>query len=182
MSEKPESALGAVTAQTAPGSHTVEGLTIEDVKSLLRYEPDTGRFYWLVTRTGSARAGTLAGGLTSCGHRKIRVQRKQYMEHRLAWFYVYGVWPSGQIDHINQVKTDNRIANLRDVDQRMNSLNITKARADSRTGFKGVRNDRGRFEATINTDGRRRSLGRFDTAEAAHARYMGEKRATGAVK
>ncbi len=46
-----------------------------------------------------------------------------YKAHRLAWFYVHGVWPKEQIDHINGDKADNCIANLRLADFSKNQAN-----------------------------------------------------------
>ena len=78
-----------------------------------RYDPETGLFF----RFGSAR---VLGSLNSDGYVKIKMRGQTVLAHRLAWFYVHGVWPEFVIDHRNEVRHDNRIRNLRDIRQRKN--------------------------------------------------------------
>lgn len=85
-------------------------LTQEALKEVLNYDPETGLFTWAKQR-GSARKGSLAGCLDR-GHLIIRVNKQQYLAHRLAWMYMYGYFPATDIRHINKVKDDNRIDNL----------------------------------------------------------------------
>lgn len=98
------------------------------------------------------------------------------MLHRLIWVYAYGQEPEGVIDHINGVKTDNRLANLRDVPQRVNMQNQTRAHRQSSTGVLGVFPAGRRFISKISVDGLQRELGRFDTTAEAHAAYIAAKR------
>lgn len=51
----------------------------------------------------------------SDGYLKGRVDRVEVKAHRVVWACFHGKWPKFQIDHINRIKTDNRIENLRDV-------------------------------------------------------------------
>ena len=101
----------------------------------------------------------------------------------MAWAYVYGEWPQGAIDHINRVKTDNRIENLRVASYSLNAHN-TALRATNCSGVKGVslrslRNGKRpskKWVASIMVNGTRKHLGTFFTLEeAAKARANAEK-------
>ena len=106
---------------------------MSDVFDDLSYDKDTGLFIW----TGGVRKGNIAGSLDEYGYIRIQVKGKKHRAHRLAWLFCSGAFPIGEIDHINRVKTDNRICNLRDVSSSKNSEN-TKLRSDNKSGIKGV--------------------------------------------
>ena len=89
-------------------------LTQKRLKELFYYDPVTGVFTRLHS-TSNVKAGRATGNLNTGGHLGFLVDKKMYQAHRLAWLYVHGDWPNSQIDHINGVRTDNRIENLRDV-------------------------------------------------------------------
>lgn len=82
------------------------------IKALLSYNPDTGEFRWLQT-WGRAKSGSIAGWLSSTGHRYIKVAGLETTAARLAWLYVYGSLPSTELEHINSNSDDCRITNLR---------------------------------------------------------------------
>lgn len=106
-------------------------------RELLDYNPDTGDFTWKVS-SGRVKAGSPTGASTSSdGYRQIGILGKLYLAHRVAWIITYGKWPDGQIDHINRIRHDNRICNLRDVPQHINARNA-KLRADNKSGIRGV--------------------------------------------
>ena len=88
--------------------------------------------------------------------------RRQYKAHRLAWFYVHGEWPDGEIDHINWVKNDNRICNLRVVTHSENMQN-------TRRQDKGVTFKRGYWRARISLNKHQIFLGHFKNKEDAIA-------------
>lgn len=91
------------------------------------------------------------------------------LAHRLAWFLHYGVWPAGSIDHINGIRHDNRLVNLRDVTAAENSMN--RRGEVNASGYPGVTKCHKRWGARIVVNGKRLWLGQHDTPEQAHATY-----------
>lgn len=82
-----------------------------DLVEALRYDPETGRFFWKV-RCGNKRPGQRAGADHKFNGRKITIDGYAYSEARLAWFYMNGKWPIGRVLHRNKAHNDNRWANL----------------------------------------------------------------------
>lgn len=147
-------------------------LTARRVRELLIYDPLTGLFLWRVNRTGSARAGTIAGTLDTDGYRQIRIDGRLYLAHRLAWLYVHGRWPRSDLDHCDLDRDHNAIENLRPCTQSENNAN-TRVRSDNILGRKGVTYDaqRKRYRARIRKRGRLYHLGWFKRIEDAAAAY-----------
>jgi len=155
----------------------MSNLTQERLKELLDYDPETGVFTWLESR-GSVTAGAVAGSRRKDGYRKIKINQKFYLEHRLAWLYVHGKFPLDQIDHINGVKDDNRLDNFREVDHRENQRN-TKRHFDNASGVTGVcwNKAAGKWHSRITSATKLENLGYFDNFfEACCARKSAEKR------
>lgn len=145
-------------------------LTHSKLLELVNYDPETGVFTNKVQRVKSL-AGKVLGFVHPQGYLQARILYKNYLLHRLAWFYVYGEWPSKSIDHINGDKKDNRICNLRDIKQSENMQNIPNALSRSKSKVRGVSWDatRNKWTAHICVDGKQKNLGRFyDLDEAAH--------------
>jgi hypothetical protein len=156
----------------------VSELTAERLRELLNYDPETGMFTQRVARR-SVQVGHTAGYVSkSLGYRYICVDRVDYLAHRLAWLHVHGEWPADMIDHINGDKADNRIENLRQVNNRLNMQNLRQARRGTASGLLGVSRHPGdRWTAGIRlADGTRKYLGIFDTPEEAHEVYLTAKR------
>ncbi|WP_430318310.1 HNH endonuclease [Pseudomonas nitroreducens] len=107
------------------------------IGELLSYDGLTGEFRWKVKPARRISAGAVAGCLDGKGYWQIRVFGKRHFAHRLAWELFYGVKPTGEIDHKNGVKTDNRIENLRIAMPAQNMANHGISRANT-SGFKGV--------------------------------------------
>ena len=147
-------------------------LTAERLRELLDYDPETGVFTWRAN-VGRARAGMVAGSISARGYWKIGLFGATWVAHRLAWLWVYGVWPKGLLDHRNRVKTDNRISNIREATNIENNQNRTPF-VGTISGYQGVRLHRrcGLWQARIQADGQSRSLGYYPTAEIAHAAYL----------
>lgn len=149
-------------------------LTVERLRELLRYDPETGYFFRLLTRPGSAPAGSIAGSINGLGYRKIAIDGKTYSAGRLVWFYVTGEWPEGHVDHRDRDKDNNRFVNLRDATRAQNRAN---SRRSAVSGLKGAYpGPRGRWRAAITTGGKTRHLGAFTTAEEAHQAYLAAAR------
>lgn len=111
-------------------------LTAERLRELLSYDPETGLFRWRVSR-GRAKAGMSTGYVNNEGYSLIGIDQRLHKAHRLAWLYVHGVWPTDQLDHINNIRHDNRIANLREATNAENGQNRVK-RVDNTTSKTGV--------------------------------------------
>jgi len=150
-------------------------LTQARLKELLDYDPDSGIFTWLVSR-GNVRAGTVISNTNKDGYICIKVSGKQYKAHRIAWLFVYGVWPKNEIDHKDTIRNHNWIDNLRDVTKSGNQQNLIKARCDNKTGLLGVSYHQGKYQSAIKIDRKNIHLGIFSTPEEAHQAYISAKR------
>lgn len=151
-------------------------ITSDEARQMFDYNPHTGSLKWKNKRSGVS-SDREAGCFEQDGYRQIRVNGASIRAHRLVWLIVTGDWPSKHIDHINGIKSDNRFANLRDVDNTTNRQNVKGAfRSNKTTGLLGVHLDRGKFRARIRSRGKSIHLGRFDTAHEAHEAYLDAKR------
>lgn len=150
-------------------------ITQERLRSLLTYDPFTGEFRWLAQPGASRRplVGTVAGSPDNSGHIKIKIDGVAYSASHLAWFFVYGLWPT-MLDHEDVTPANNRIWNLRESTRQGNSAN-RRAYSNSQTGVKGVtyRAERSQpWVAQIRIDGKLKSLGHFSTKEDAAQAYI----------
>lgn len=144
-------------------------LTQKYLKSVIHYDPKTGYF----TRLKAAprcNVGDIAGTLTN-GYVSISVKNKLYRAHRLAFLYMNGKWPKNDIDHINQIKDDNRWENLRDCTCSQNLANVGP-QINNTSGYKGVcwHKARNKWQAQIRFKGKQIYLGvYYDIKNAAIA-------------
>ena len=143
-----------------------------DLLRLFFYDPCSGIFKWRTPLSAKHKSGDLAGCVDGRGYACIKIQGHAIRAHRLAWLYVYGE-RAKILDHINGVKTDNRISNLRLASQQQNQFNVP-ARKNNKSGFKGViwkkENRKWVAQATINQ--KKISLGYFSTPEQASNAYQ----------
>lgn len=144
-----------------------------ELKEILTYDDQTGLFYWLKDRGRRVKAGQWAGSQDKEGYIVIRFDGKAYKAHRLAWLYVYGEFPSGDIDHRDGVCHNNRILNLRLATNSQNQQNKKKSIGKS-SKYLGVHFCKkvNKFQALINVNGVQRSLGYFDSEIEAHEEYL----------
>lgn len=147
-------------------------LTVDRLRYLVTYQPETGNFIRNVSTAPRAMAGTLAGDMDSKGYWRVRVDRKRYLAHRLAWFYVHGEWPAVEVDHRNGVTADNRLTNLRLATVEQNRRN-TRTHKDNSAGFKGVSwsQNMKKWRSRIRVENAEMTLGYFDTRAEAHSAY-----------
>lgn len=156
----------------------LDQLCAEAMKRMLSYTPDSGLFTWSES-CGRAKKGSIAGTPHGAsGYTKIVIMGRQFLAHRLAWFFHYGEWPIHQIDHINGVRNDNRISNLRDVSSAVNHQNRRFASRMSKTGLLGVGYDKRRslYYSKITINKKSIWLGYFKTCHEAHSAYVEHKR------
>lgn len=158
------------------GCRKMAELTQADVRRLFDYDPATGILTNKVYKCSRALAGKEAGHQEPRGYRNVMHKKKMYKAHRLIWLYVHGKFPEGEIDHINGIRNDNRIANLRDVAHLENQRN-RNANSNNASGVGGVgwSKNAGKWRAGIQVDGSAKHLGYFDDIEdAAQARKAAE--------
>jgi hypothetical protein len=153
-------------------------LTQARLKEVLSYNPATGIFIWLASRSRRVKNGAVAGCTRKDGYVLVYVDGKLHYAHRLAWLYVTGAWPTVLIDHRDLDPSNNAWSNLREATYGENFQNKRKAQANSTSGLIGAHwaaNDNKWF-SRITVDGKTTALGRFDTPEEAHAAYVAAKR------
>ena len=137
-------------------------VTHQRLKELLCYDNESGLFYWKVDRN-KVKLGDVAGRPAVGGYVRIRIDSKDYLAHRLAWFYVNGFWPKLDLDHINRVADDNRIINLREATKLQNVHNRSMSKNNT-SGFMGVswsKTDK-KWKVQLRVNYRRIPLGSFD--------------------
>ncbi len=146
-------------------------ITQERLLEFLHYDPKTGIFTWLKSTNKRIVVGRAAGAI-SLGYTLISIENCIYRAHRLAWLYVYGVWPNKDIDHINRIRSDNRIENLREATKFENARNIGKMSTNT-SGLKGVTwdKDRNKWKSHARVNGKTFNLGRFDSKQDASKAY-----------
>lgn len=152
-------------------------ITAERLRELLDYNPGDGTCRWRTTLGSRALRGNIAGSPHPEGYLSIRIDRKRYLSHRLAWLFIYGEFPGCGLDHVNGQRNDNRISNLRKATLSQNQGNSRKQK-NNKSGFKGVcSNSRGnKWRAEIMIDGEHLHLGDFSTPEEAHKAYCAAAR------
>jgi hypothetical protein len=144
----------------------------ERIRELLAYDSETGKLYWKQSVARWIKPGDEAGT-----HVKraidVTIDRKTYRAHRVIWMLQTGEDPGASIiDHIDGNFYNNRFENLRLATPHQNLCN-QKKRRDNTSGLKGVSwsEERQKWQTGIQVNGKRISLGRFDTKEEAYAAY-----------
>jgi hypothetical protein len=165
---------------------------IELLHKFFRYDGETGAIFWrtrtadtfrmspifsqeiVCRRWNSTRSGNRADSISGNGYRQVNVswdgKKKCLIAHRIVWALTYGVWPIDQIDHINGIRSDNRLSNLRAVTASQNQQNLGKM-SNNTSGICGVnwKKDCKKWRAEIQVNGKYFYLGMFPTIEEAAA-------------
>lgn len=155
-------------------------MTAELVRVLFNCDYSKGTLTWKRDHGRNAKAGSEAGYVSQHsrgGYKLVETGGKAHPVHRLVWLHFYGEWPAVELDHINRNKLDNSIANLRSVTrlEQMQNLPTYKSNTSGLVGAYPRKN--GKFQASVQYDGRNHYIGRFDTKEEAHAAYVAKKAA-----
>ncbi len=152
-------------------------ISVDRVKEMLSYDAEDGLLRWKSIPVNSLiKVGDVAGYSGQRGYLQVTLDRETRAAHRLAWAIATGAFPSGVIDHINGVKTDNRLCNLRDVSMSENQHNKKRAQRNNKSGFLGVSTYKTHWMASIKASGKIVRLGNFNSPEAAHQAYLKAKR------
>lgn len=152
--------------------HVEPNMTQDELKSRLFYNPETGEFTWLNNplaplRWNNRYPGKKAGALMTIGYILIRINKKPFLAHRLAFLYFYGFMPE-EVDHVDGNRSNNKISNLRAANRSINMKNLCRNTAN-KSGTTGVRWDDGRkkWAAYIQVNGKSVAPKRFKTRKEA---------------
>jgi|HubBroStandDraft_1064217.scaffolds.fasta_scaffold92742_2 hypothetical protein len=148
-------------------------LTQHQLQEIIRYEPETGKFYWQKPPSNKHfLVGTVAGSIYANGYRYIQINGTSYRSGRLAWLYMKGVWPEAFVDHKDLNKANDAWDNLRLASDSQNQANRGNMCTNT-SGTKGIRFEasRRKWRAQITVNGKSRNLGRYSTREEAMLAY-----------
>lgn len=155
-------------------------MTAERARELVRYEPETGEFYYTKRMSNFCRKDGRAGTTGQRGVRIIRLEGKTYLAHRVAVLLMTGQWPVHEVDHIDGNPGNNRWENLRDIPHKNNVYNMRHTPSHKKySALMGAQwCQQGKlWKSSICIDGKVVRLGVFESAEAASAAYLKAKRA-----
>lgn len=173
-----------------------KNITVERLRALLEYEPDTGVLRWRRRAAdtfeptaawtaerhsaswNSRWAGKVAGSTRGDGYVVLCVDCVDLLAHRVIWAMLKGAWPAGDVDHKDGDPGNNRERNLRDGSTSFNIQNQRAPHSDNDSGYLGVSRERrrGYFVANIYVNGKNKYLGSFDDPLEAHKEYLKAKR------
>lgn len=140
---------------------------VEELSKRLAYDPLTGEFTRRIVR--NSRALARADRPAHSGYRMVSVDQMKFLAHRVAWLLTHGEWPHDEIDHINGIRDDNRLVNLRQATRVQNCHNVVHPTGS--TGLFGVSKQphTRRYRGRVWIDNKSVHLGYFDTPEEASA-------------
>jgi hypothetical protein len=142
------------------------------MRKFLTYNEETGIFTWIYHQRNKCLIGTEAGSCSSStGYISICINGRRMDAHRLAWMWVYNEIPM-VIDHINGIRTDNRIANLRNGDYLQNTHNKKRHREHGRLPGTYYYTKYAKWGACHSVNRESRFLGLFATEQEAYEAYL----------
>ena len=146
-------------------------ITQQQLKSLFYYDKLNGIFI-CIKPVGKLKQGNIVGNKNHDGYVRLKINYKSYQLHRLAWLYVYGEFPKNEIDHINGIRYDNRIENLREATSSENARN-KNASPRNTSNFKGVTYHKksNKWQAQASHNNKAHYLGLFESKEMAYKEY-----------
>ena len=150
---------------------------VEELHRLFRYDRETGKLYWKIATTNSIKVGDEAGSPHSQGYICVVVQSKSYYVHRIIYKMCHKVEPPTYIDHINKIKSDNRLENLREIGH---GHNVRRS-----MNGKGVYVETGRkkkYSAKLKFNGKEHRIGRFYTYEEARQKVVDFEKENGVIR
>jgi hypothetical protein len=142
-------------------------ITQQELKEILNYDKDTGIFTWKIAISNRVYVGKEVSSKRNTGYISIGIKNKDYLVHRLAWLYVYGYLPN-YIDHVNNIRADNRIENLREVTKTQNNQN-SAIRKNNTSKVKNVtwHKQCKKWHVSICANNKRMSFGLYNDLELA---------------
>lgn len=154
-------------------------VSIERLKELLRYEPETGKLYWIAGHCRKIRPGAEAGK-SGTNYLKVAVDKTQLKVHRVAWVLAHGRWPPHYLDHIDGNRKNNILSNLREATRSENGQNQRRPSRRNKCGSLGVsyHNNpaaKNPWIAQIAINGEKKYLGSFATEADASKAYLAAK-------
>jgi hypothetical protein len=149
----------------------MDSINISHLRNSFTYFPETGELV-------RSKNNKLMNSLDVYGYIQVYYSKKMYKAHRLIWAITYGEMPQGQIDHINGIRSDNKISNLRVVTQQQNSFNKTKKSKSNQSGYRGVcwNKRANKWQSSISVNGKNIYLGVFTSIESARQAYLEAKK------
>lgn len=132
-----------------------------ELKEIVRYDSESGKLFWLKRLSHGTKVGGEVGCISKQGYMQTKNYGEHYLIHRLIWLYTYGEWPT-EIDHINHIRDDNRIENLREVTRKENGKNQSM-KSNNKSGINGVhwhKRDK-KWVSRIKVNNKLIELGRF---------------------
>lgn len=147
----------------------INTVTFEQVCRLFRYDPHTGKLFWRVKVAQCIHVGDESGSIhKATKYRKIKINHDSHQAHRIIWLIVYGSFPDFDIDHINGIRSDNRLINLRAVTRSENCRN-RGMQSNNTSGIMGVSwcKRSNQWLASIYVNGTNKHIGYFDDLELA---------------
>lgn len=154
--------------------YSLDGLTQERIRELLEYDPSSGILKWRKRTSNRVKVGGVAGVVGVNRYVYVAIDNRRLLAHRLIWLYVYGEWPTCQVDHLNRERSDNRLENLRLATESENACNGV-LRSTNTSGFRGVsldkRKTKKKWLAQIVKNGAQICIGYFATKEEAYDAY-----------
>lgn len=149
-------------------------ITFKEIRRLLYYKD--GNLFSKINKKNGMHVGDKIGCLGSRGYMQTTIWNEFYTIHRLIWFWHNGYFPENDIDHINRIKLDNRIENLREATRSCNMRNkrILDRNKSGITGVAWLKN-RKKWRALIKTNDKPYYIGEYSNIDnAVCARHNAE--------